>query len=112
MSEDNGIYLSLLLEFYGTLLTERQREMVGYAVNEDLSLSEIAELSGITRQGVGEAIRKATAQLEDYEAKLGMYAAFCRRQKEGERLLSLIRSSAVDPDRLPEIEALLGSICG
>lgn len=112
MSEENGIYISLLLEFYGSLLSERQREIVEYTVNDDLSLSEIAELTGITRQGVRDAVCKATAQLEAYEERLGMYRSFCERQKDGDRLSELVRSLNADPETLREAELLIRRICG
>ncbi|MGM9637891.1 MAG: sigma factor-like helix-turn-helix DNA-binding protein [Eubacteriales bacterium] len=112
MSEENGMYISLLLEFYGSLLSERQREIVGYTVNDDLSLSEIAEITGITRQGVRDAICKATAQLEAYEEKLGMYRSFRERQTDGDRLIELIRSMGGDPEITQEAELLIRRICG
>lgn len=111
MSTDNGIYISLLLEFYGSLLTERQREIVSYTVDDDLSLSEISELLGITRQGVRDAIQKARAQLEEYEEKLGMYKSFCQRQKDGDRLVELIERMDADPKLREEAKSLIKSIC-
>lgn len=112
MSEDNGIYISLLLEFYGSLLSERQKEIIDYSVNDDLSLSEIAEITGITRQGVRDAIRKATAQLEDYEEKLGMYKAYAKRQELGDRLVTLLAEYDGSSERYSDIEALVKEICG
>ncbi len=62
----------LLLDVYGSLLTEKQRDFLYYYYNEDLSLAEIAENSGISRQGVRDAIKRAEVQLTDLEEKLGM----------------------------------------
>lgn len=64
------IRLSRLLDIYGSLLTERQRTVLSEYVNEDLSLYEIGELSGISRQGVRDTLLKAEANLEGFEENL------------------------------------------
>lgn len=66
------MHISLLLDFYGDILSERRRELTGLYYNDDLSLSEIAEISGISRQGVRDAIKKSEAELIDLENKLGL----------------------------------------
>ncbi len=71
-----NLEVSYLLDFYGELLTERQRNFLEYYYNEDLSLSEIAENEGITRQGVRDAIKRAEAQLFEAESKLKMAERF------------------------------------
>ena len=63
---------SLLLDFYGDILSERKRELTGLYYNDDLSLSEIAEISGISRQGVRDAVKKSEAELLELEEKLGL----------------------------------------
>lgn len=73
--------ISLLLDFYGAMLTEKQRDVVELYYNEDLSLAEIAEHSRITRQGVRDSIKRAEVQLLDYESRLGLYARFEEMQK-------------------------------
>ena len=67
---------SLLYDFYGELLTERQREVLELYNEENLSLAEIAEEFGISRQGVHDALHKAQKALEDYEHKLGLVERF------------------------------------
>jgi len=67
-----NLEISNLLDFYGEMLTEKQRDFLDYYYNEDLSLSEIAENEGITRQGVRDAIKRAEAQMLDMESKLGL----------------------------------------
>ena len=64
--------ISFLLDFYGDMLTEKQREVIEFYYNEDLSLSEIADNEGITRQGVRDSIKRAEAQLLDMEQRLGL----------------------------------------
>ncbi|MGN0526917.1 MAG: YlxM family DNA-binding protein [Acutalibacteraceae bacterium] len=61
----------LLADFYGEMLTENQRKFIEYYYNDDLSLSEIAQNEGITRQGVRDAVKRAESQLFDMEKKLG-----------------------------------------
>lgn len=64
----------LLLDCYGSLLTERQRELLEGYYDEDLSLSELAEPLGISRQAVHDSIRRGERQLEAFEAQMGMAA--------------------------------------
>nr|WP_279286537.1 YlxM family DNA-binding protein [Anaerotruncus sp. 1XD42-93] len=68
--------ISLLLDFYGDMLTEKQRDVVELYYNEDLSLSEIAAHSGITRQGVRDSIKRAESVLLDLEERLGLARKF------------------------------------
>jgi predicted DNA-binding protein YlxM (UPF0122 family) len=64
--------MSMLYDYYGGLLGERQREIFSLYHEDDLSLSEIAETIGITRQGVHDALKKAESALAEYEDKLGL----------------------------------------
>ena len=68
--------ITLLLDFYGDMLTDKQRSFISYYYNDDLSLSEIAADEGITRQGVRDAIKRAETQLQDMESRLGMAKRF------------------------------------
>ena len=61
---------SVLLDNYGVLLNEKQRLIMEYYFNDDLSLAEIAENEGITRQGVLDIIKRSKQTLVDYEEKL------------------------------------------
>ena len=63
--------INILMDFYGDMLTERQHTFLNYYYFEDLSLSEIAENEGITRQGVRDSIKRAESQLLEMEEKLG-----------------------------------------
>ena len=71
-----NLEISLLLDFYGEMLTEKQREVVEMYYDHDLSLAEIAQHSGITRQGVRDSIKRAESQLLEYEEKLGLFRKF------------------------------------
>lgn len=71
-----NLEIAVLLDFYGEMLTEKQRSFLEYYYNDDLSLSEIAENEGITRQGVRDAIKRAETQLFDMENRLGIAGRF------------------------------------
>ena len=95
--------VSYLLDFYGEMLTDIQREVVSAYYNEDLSLAEIAEGRDITRQGVRDAIKRAEQQLLDMEAKLGLAARFTEMQEA----LAAICDCAIS---IQEINAEQGNI--
>lgn len=71
-------YISALLDVYGEFLSEKQRDLVSLYYNDDLTLSEIAENEGITRQGASDLIRRAEQQLIKYEEKCGYCKSFMR----------------------------------
>ncbi len=64
----------LLLDTYGVLLTGRKREILEYYYDDDYSLSEISELTGISRQGVRDSIKKSEEDIYEYESKLKIVA--------------------------------------
>lgn len=61
-----------LLDIYGGVLTDKQRDMLELYYNEDLSLSEIAETAGISRQGVRDSIKRGEETLSELESKIGV----------------------------------------
>lgn len=67
------------LDFYETMLTPKQQEIMGYYFREDYSLSEIAENMDITRSAVQDNIKRASQSLENYEKKLNLVAKYHRR---------------------------------
>ena len=69
---------TLLYDFYGELLTERQQQVYESVVLEDYSLSEVAEELGISRQGVHDMIKRCNHTLEEYEGKLHLVEKFAR----------------------------------
>lgn len=77
--DDSRLRRSMLFDFYGELLTEKQREYYDLHYNEDLSLAEIAEQSGISRQGVWDMIRRAEAAMEQIEEKTGLIKRMSER---------------------------------
>jgi len=71
---------SLLYDFYGELLTARQKDVMKLYHEENLSLSEIADEFGISRQGVHDALKNAEKSLLEYEEKLGLIRRFIERK--------------------------------
>ena len=99
--------MALLYDFYGDVLTPRQKEFYDLYYNEDLSLSEIAENNGITRQGVRDVIVRAEAILTDLEDKTGLIKRFHAMHKQLEEVEAaaqdiLNRSARYDD---PDLEA-------
>ena len=87
---EKNIEVSLLFDFYGQLLKEGQQKAVAMYYNDDLSLSEISDQLGITRQGVRDSIKRAEKTLYSYEEKL----ALLKRFKQTEKGLLEIEDSA------------------
>ena len=67
---ERELYLSILFDYYHTMLTDRQREIFDLYYNQNLSLGEIAEHKGVSRQSVSDCLQKCRKQLEKYEEKL------------------------------------------
>lgn len=84
MAKDLNI--GVLLDFYGSLLHERQRQVVDYYYNEDYSLAEIAELVGMTRQGVRDSIKRGEAILCETEEKLHFEQRFRQVSRQIEQI--------------------------
>ena len=94
-----------LFDFYGPLLTERQRDMLSLYCEEDFSFSEIAAQEGISRQGVYDAVHRAQRQLEEYERQLGLLARY-RRMTQGLRQ-ALGALSGAPGDQAAQARAIL-----
>ena len=91
-----NLEISLLYDFYGELLTEKQQEVIELYYNEDLSLAEIAAHSGITRQGVRDSIKRAEFQLLEFEQLLGLAEKFRTIRNS----LGVIAEKAAEIDRV------------
>ena len=79
----------LLYDFYGELLTPHQRRIYEDAVFNDLSLSEIAQEAGISRQGVHDLIKRCDRTLEEYESRLHLMQRFSQIRQKLERIREL-----------------------
>ncbi len=93
---EKDMTVGFLLDFYGNVLSEHTRTMLSMYYGEDLSLAEIAESEGISRQGVRHAIKKGEEELRFLEEQLGLAEQFCRLRDTAARLVQL--SDAVPPD--------------
>lgn len=79
---DEKIIISVLLDFYGQLLSEKQLEIMNYYYNDDLSLREISDMIGITRQGVHNTLKRSESFLRELERKLGLYGKWQEMKAE------------------------------
>ena len=95
------VNMSLLLDFYGDTLSDKQREAMDLFYNGDLSLSEIAEITKITRQGVRDRIVKSEQILAELENKLGLASRFGNVSKTVDYIVSRLeelKSKGVEVD--------------
>ncbi len=98
--------IGLLLDFYGEVLQDRTREVLTQYYDNDLSLAEIAETQGISRQGVRHLIKKGEEQLFFFEEKLGLFGDYRALRASAEELLSVAKELAATGDtRLSSIGA-------
>ena len=96
------------LDLYGDILEERQHQIIDMYYNEDMSLSEIADTLGITRQGARDLIKKAGDELLLFEDKLQMAKKFRNLCECTDNAEQIIKSNADDKDS--SLLALLSEI--
>lgn len=96
---------AMLYDFYGELLTERQRQIYESVVFDDMSLGEIAEEQGISRQGVYDLVKRCDNILDEYERKLKLVEKFRRTRSMVEQIRRIAEESKLNGDisRLDEI---------
>ncbi|MDR1205581.1 MAG: hypothetical protein LBL26_08915 [Peptococcaceae bacterium] len=102
----------LLFDFYGDLLTRKQREVYDLYYQKDLSLGEIAADGGVSRAAVYDLLRRADREMEDYERVLSLVDAHIRRKAAGEAFLSRLDDAAgVIPEHwLDEFRARISQV--
>ena len=103
---DKDLRISVLLDHYGAMLTDKQREVIDLYYNDDLSLAEIAEQEGITRQGVRDNIKRGEAQLLEMEKKLHAARRFERLAalvSEADETLAAIEKDYADRRRVSSV---------
>ena len=109
---EKDLTIGFLLDFYGEVLSDRKRTVLDRYYNEDMSLAEIAEEIGISRQGVRDLIKKAEEELRFYEEKLGLAQRFRNTQQQAERLCLLLEGQSVSDEvrlAVKELDAALRS---
>ena len=114
MMKNQAYRMAMLFDFYGDLLTERQKEFYDLYYNEDLSLAEIAENYGISRQGVRDVIVRAEAAMTEIEDKTHIIRRFKQTQKEvaaieaaADCLLKMVNERSYNDAALDEIAHLI-----
>lgn len=118
MTPSEKLQMALLYDFYGELLTEKQREFFNLRHNEDLSLAEIAEQAGISRQGVHDILSRAEHILRQTEEKTGLIRRYTQLQKDigcALELVAQLRELATDEKSariLQELAEVLGRMKG
>ena len=105
---DKTVRMALLFDFYGELLTERQREFFGLYYDENLTLSEIAENSGVSRQAVRDIVSKSETALEDIERKTKLLTKYEELYADVDGLSSCVKEISALNDRALKSEALSG----
>ena len=103
---DKDLRISVLLDHYGAMLTDKQREVIDLYYNDDLSLAEIADQAGITRQGVRDNIKRGEAQLLEMEQKLHAARRFERLAalvSEADETLAAIEKDYADRRRVSSV---------
>lgn len=93
-----NLQMAVLLDYYGGVLTDRQRALMDLYYNQDLSLTEIAENTGITRQGARDGIKRAENQLAEMEAKLALAEHAAELAASADRILALCERLAASPE--------------
>ena len=99
---------NLLFDFYGALLTARQREVFSLHHMDDLSLTEIGEMVGTSPQAVLDMLKRTSVKLGRYEEKLGLVGKYISQKKAAEEIGGLV--TEVNPECSPRILALVDSM--
>ena len=117
---DKNVRICLLFSFYRNMLTKRQIDCVDRYYNEDLSLAEISELLGITRQGVRDNIKRAENTMNDTEERLGLVSKFLGISEKLAKIDDIIREIEKSPNvrylsddikhKINDILMIIGSI--
>ena len=110
---EKNLNISVLLDFYGEILTTRQRDMLDMYYNNDLSLAEIAENFSISRQGVRSVLKKGEIILTEMEEKLNLASRFNTVQEKSEEIashLSVLNSKINDSFVSNEIDLIINQI--
>ena len=103
---EKDLKISYLLDFYGDVLTSRKKDVLDMYYNEDLSLAEIAEQIGISRQGVRDLIKKAEDELLFLEEKLGLAKKMRALRHHSDNMLNIVANEAVSKELKLEIEEI------
>ena len=98
--------LVLLFDFYGVLLTPRQRDIFKLYYYEDFSLGEISEIEGVSRQAIMDQIKRGEELLFDYEDKLGLVASYENQRKNLQKIKAMLEHPVGEQERKKCLELL------
>ena len=100
---EERVLISLLLDFYGPLLTEKQRMSLQLHHEDDMSLGEIAEELGVSRQAVHDNLQRARHILNDYESKLHLVAQYEAREQVINELKDTLPADVLSQSRVQQL---------
>ena len=106
MKMSKNLNMSVLMDFYGQLLTEKQRQSLEFYYNDDLSLGEIADELAISRQGVRDFIKRGEIQLVNLEEKLGLAERFTNIREKISEINGITDKIEKQAGKLPELNEL------
>ena len=92
-----ALEMTLLFDYYGSMLTDKQQQCFDLRYNQDLSLSEIADAMGVSRQAVCDNLTRTEAQLRKMEANIGCISRGLARRKAVQAILSAAQTLENDP---------------
>ena len=104
---EKNLKIACLLDFYGEILSERKQTVLSMYYNDDMSLAEIADEVGISRQGVRELIKKAEDELTFFEEKLGLSRTFLEAQEHLARIVKLAEEQSLPNALRDEVQAVI-----
>lgn len=99
-----NIQMGWLLDFYSSLLTDRQSEILSLYYNEDLSLAEIADMLGVSRQNIHDIINRAGKRLIEYEHKLNLVERTLEVNHQLNKVMAMLDKSSIPSDERKFIE--------
>lgn len=100
---EERVLISLLLDFYGPLLTDKQRMSLQLHHEDDMSLGEIAEELGVSRQAVHDNLQRARHILNDYESKLHLVAQYETREQVISELKDMLPADVLSQSRVQQL---------
>ncbi|MCF8010686.1 MAG: YlxM family DNA-binding protein [Clostridiales bacterium] len=102
-------WITLLYDFYGQLLTDRQRKFIDLYYGNDFSLGEISENLSVSRQAVHDGLKRAESILQGYEDKLGLVARFLQQRRKLSEVVGLLENidNTIQTDSIMKARKLL-----